>query len=585
MNYTSIPDALILTYPWLKIAIYEESKFLFLDRPQVLTQWQQQALTMTEDEKSIQAPDGTMSQSFYALYTFFTKTIYQDKPITKHMIKEAIINYKDSIVSLVEPYFTSEHQAEESLNSQNQNAIDDTMNQDYIYSSMDSDYHLMRDIVTKKKGFKEKETGILGTEIVDNQGNVRGLAELRPNQLVESSAGQPKMWLNLLESTINSLDEMTADLFDLISYLWMVMPKDRNGYIEFHSDDALRLRYAEKQASGEELYFREKERFNIMKRVAALSSVWVSMGEDQIKVINTENLEENELYMFKDYTRMFEIGKIRVAFDKKTNEPKGIYALQIKPSSVLMPYLDGTKQSLGLLDLKVFQYSHFTQREHKRLTRYLNYQWKIRALKRTIHQPFKVSTLLKTMDFSSRYNGVQVRDKFEHILDDLQQDGVIQNWHYSEPIDEQRVGKKGWFKDYWIQINVTILPPDFVAKENAKKINVSSIQRTEIYDIKQVDKPKTKLQPPAPVVIDQPVPQPVQVQASFTFHEPTDNIVLSPELMKQTIESLKLSIRKVAEEIGISHSTLSRYMRNKIKRQNKSNDQKMLQWLKANVQK
>lgn len=543
---------------------------------------------MTEEETRTQAPDSTMSQSFHTLYTFFTKTIYHDKPITKYMIKDAVIHYKDSIVSLVSPFFIHEHPAEEGDGSLNKQAIDHTINQDYIYSSMDTDYHLMRDIVTKKKGFKEKDTGILGTEIIDNQGNVRGLAELRPNHLVENSAGQQKMWLNLLESTINSLDEMTADLFDLISYLWMVLPKDPDGYIEFHSDDALRLRYADKQADGQEVYFREKERFNIMKRVAALSSVWVSMGEDQIKVINTEEIEENELYMFKDYRRMFEIGNIRVAFDKKTNEPKGIYALQIKPSSILMPYLDGTKQSLGLLDLKVFQYSHYTQREHKRLTRYLNYQWKIRAIKRTIQQPFKVATLLKTMDFSTRYNGVQVRDKFENILDELQRDNVIKSWEYSEPLDENRVGKKGWFKDYWININVTILPPDFVIKENTKKISITAMQQPqqERYDIKQVEQQPEELPPPTP--LPAPADETAQpVQEAFVFEEPKpkqEEITLSPELMKSTIDSLGISIRKVAEEIGISHSTLSRYMRNKIKRQNKSNDLKMLAWLKENIQ-
>lgn len=577
MNYTTIPDTLILTYPWLKIAIYEESQFLFLDRPHILNRWRHDALMMTEEENKLQGPDGNMSQSFYVLFTFFTKTIYPDRPITKHMIKEAIINYKDSIFTLIEPFFIGEFLTEEDVHNIGSDVIEQTINQEYIYSSMDTDYHLMRDIITKRKGFKEKETGVLGAEIVDNHGNVRGMAELRPSQLIEPSADQQKVWLELLETTIHSLDEMTADLFDLISYFWMVMPKDANDYIEFHSDDALRIRYADKQASGEELYFREKERFNIMKRVAALSSVWVSMGENQIKVINTEEIEENELYKFQDYTRMFEIGKIRVAFDKRTNEPKGIYALQIKPSSILMPYLDGTKQSLGLLDLKVFQYSHFTQREHKRLTRYLNYQWKIRSLKRNINQPFKVATLLKTMDFSTRYNGIQIRDKFEAILDDLERDQVIKSWSYSEPLDEQLVGKKGWFKAYWSNQSVTILPLDIVIQENQKKITIGMNQRDERYAVKQLEK-RAHEKPNQDLVniFAQPT------QESFNLEE---DKALSPERMKSTIDSLNVSIRKAAEEIGISHSTLSRYLRNKSKRQNKSNDQKMLKWLQKNSQK
>ncbi|MGW6611763.1 helix-turn-helix domain-containing protein [Peribacillus butanolivorans] len=50
--------------------------------------------------------------------------------------------------------------------------------------------------------------------------------------------------------------------------------------------------------------------------------------------------------------------------------------------------------------------------------------------------------------------------------------------------------------------------------------------------------------------------------------------------MKKTIEYINTSIRKAAEEIGISNSTLSRYIRNQSKRQNKNNDQKMLKWLR-----
>jgi hypothetical protein len=92
--------------------------------------------------------------------------------------------------------------------------------------------------------------------------------------------------------------------------------------------------------------------------------------------------------------------------------------------------------------LKLFQYSHFTQREQKRLTRYLNLQWKIRTVRRSLHQPFKVSTLLKVMDFSSRDNGVEIRDKFEAILDELQMDDVLNSWALQRKSMKTKSGKK-----------------------------------------------------------------------------------------------------------------------------------------------
>ena len=47
-----------------------------------------------------------------------------------------------------------------------------------------------------------------------------------------------------------------------------------------------------------------------MKRVVALSSMWVSLSEG--KVIT----QEDKQYDFQDFKRMFDIGAIRVAYDK-----------------------------------------------------------------------------------------------------------------------------------------------------------------------------------------------------------------------------------------------------------------------------
>lgn len=613
MKYDSIQDRLILNYELLKIAIFEETKYLFENRPYILEKWKQEAYLMTEEETRKQAPCYKMGPSFRALFSLFTQTLYFEQPITKQMIKAAVEQYKDTIKVILAGHFIQEFPKDEITRSVNEEKINEVLSRDYIYSSMDMDFHLMRDIVTKKKDFKKGETGLLATEIIDNRGKVRGLAELRPHesQAAELTSDQQEMWLELIESTINSLDEMTADLFDLITYLWMVSPKSNDGYIEFHSNDALQLRNLKKRtAQGRELDFREEDRFNIMKRVAALSSIWVSLGDHQVKVVNTQDIQDHDLYEFKDFQRMFEIGRIRVAYDKKTGEPKGIYAVQVKPSSILTPYLDGPNRSLGVLDLKVFQYSHFTQREHKRLTRYLNLQWKIRTIRRTLQQPFKISTLLKVMDISSRYNGVQIRDKFENVLDELQKDNVIKSWEYTEKIDEDRVGKKGWFNSYWTKLSVIILPTDIVIKENQKKLIIDSnnMVTAEIMErMNQISSENTFslseenhfsqsseiLQNEIAATlemefIDEPslaIPENadnkkvVEEQQAFNLVEEVE-VSLTPEAMKEMMDSLNMSIRQTAEEIGIAHTTLSRYLRRENKRQNNKNDEKMLNWLK-----
>ncbi|WP_061810441.1 hypothetical protein [Rossellomorea vietnamensis] len=591
MEYESIPGHLILPYKLLKIAIYEESKSLFEDRPYILQTWKRDAYHLTEREIHHETPSNEMSPSFRALFFLFTQTIFFNQHVTKQMIQEAVTKHKDTIKILLAGHFIQEFPEEEVKRSINDEKISEALNREYIYSSMDIDYHLMRDIVTKKKVFQEGETGHMATQIIDNRGKIRGLAELRPHdtQVAELSSDQQEMWLELIESTLSSLDEMTADLFDLITYLWMVTPKNRDGYIEFHSNDALRLRNLKKRSSnGREIDFREEDRFNIMKRVAALSSIWVSMGEQKIKVINTQDMKDKELYKFKDFQKMFEIGKIRVAYDKKTGEAKGIYAVQVKPTSVLTPYLEGPNRSIGLLDLKVFQYSHFTQREQKRLTRYLNLQWKIRTVKRSLHQPFKVSTLLKVMDFSSRYNGVQIRDKFEGILDELQNDGVLKNWSYTEEIDEDKIGKRGWLKNYWEKLSIILLPTDLVIKENQKSllehastpINQKMIELTGQVTSEEVPFFEWTQQETAASTETLTVSSEIKTEQQVFNLEDEVSISLTPETMRETIDSLGMSIRQSALEIGIAHTTLSRYIRRENKRQNKNNDEKMLNWLK-----
>ena len=130
------------------------------------------------------------------------------------------------------------------------------------------------------------------------------------------------------------------------------------------------------------------------------------MRENDVKVVNKDKIKDDDEYDFTTFHRMFDINNVKVAYDKKTGEPKGIYELKIKPAPILRTYFDTSLQTFVPLDLKIIQYSYHTQRELKRLGRYLSYQWKVRTLSRNLKQPFKVRTLVETLDFPSSYNGV-----------------------------------------------------------------------------------------------------------------------------------------------------------------------------------
>lgn len=573
MNYNELSDTVRLSFEQTKIAVFEETKHLF-DRDLLLISiWQQDAYMTTREEEQEHRLAPLVSDSYRALFSLIIDELISFKYTTKKLIRSAIENFADTIVQEMQPY----------IGLVEQQSFDGPIHdREYIYANSSTTFHLMRDMVTKKNGFEEKETGYMGTELVDNQGQLHGFAELRPLPLAQPE--EDPLSVDLVATTISSLDELTADIFDLVSYLWMTGKRDDEGFIEFHSEDALLLRHYEKGESPEKLKFKERERFNIMRRVEALTSVWVALndGPERLKIVSAQHLD-SKLYDFQEFKRMFEVGSVRIAFDKRTNKPRGIYALQIRPSSILQPYLDGTKSSLGVLDLKVFKYSYVTQREHKRLTRYLSRQWKIRTIKGSIHQPFKIATLLFEMNFPARLNGIQMRDRFEEVLDDLQQDEVIQSWAYTEGIDESRVGKKGWIQNYWSQLNITITAPATVIQENRRRITL----------------------PNSPVLLEKEM-QAIAEMKEDVIQEPTMNeethfeqtslildsekqqctqsleelkVALTPEELRTKIDDMGYSIRKAAEEMGISHTTLSRYLNRKIKRQNKDNDQKMLLWM------
>ena len=610
INYLEIEDQLILPYQLLKIAIFEETKYLFEDHPNIIEKWYIEAYQMTEDEVRSQYPPNGMSPSFKALYFFLTEGLYFQKHITKYMVKEAVLRYSENIKTNIASFVYNEFPEVIKL-SLNEKTIDQTMEQDYLFTSMDNDYHMIRNIVAKKKEFKERGTGQLAADLIDNKGKFRGMAELRPTQTTHISLkdDQEDLWMKLVDSAYNSLDEWTADLFDLITYLWLVTPKNGEGYIEFHSNDALRLRQtqeSEENVHSKELIIRERDRFNIMKRVVALSSMWISLSEG--KVIT----QTDKQYDFQDFKRMFEIGAIRVAYDKNTGEAQGIYALQIKPTDILTPLINASSQMIGLLHIKVFQYSHQTQKEHKRLLRYIDRQWKMRIRhKAKLTQPFKISTLLKEMDISLRYNWSDKKDKLENVLDDFKADGVIKDWNYKEAFDESVVGKKGWYKN-WINYSIIIYPTDNLLEGYKKSEDLSAqeiIDQTILQKMHQnspnnpllktdefstnsltsamretastIEKEILERSPTKGTFKKDEVAHKIEQQA-FVF-DVKEEIELSPETMGDMINCLNMSIRQAALEIGVAHTTLSRYIRKENKRQNNKNDEKMLNWLKEKV--
>jgi hypothetical protein len=74
----------------------------------------------------------------------------------------------------------------------------------------------------------------------------------------------------------------------------------------------------------------------------------------------------------------------------------------------------------------------------KRIARYLSWQWRIRANKRTYFQPFRIETLLEVIGAIPDPRPGRIEARLEKCLNRLKQDGVIADWDYwpSRPLIE-----------------------------------------------------------------------------------------------------------------------------------------------------
>lgn len=128
------------------------------------------------------------------------------------------------------------------------------------------------------------------------------------------------------------------------------------------------------------------------------------------------------------------------------------------------------------------------------------------------------------------------------------------------------IGIKGWFDNYWSQLKVIISPPQRIIEyfENLDKFFVNYEKAKEL---------GRNLAENLVEVIDY-TPMPL---------ERPRKLIVTPELVSSIRKERGLSITKAAKEIGISHSSLSRYENGKIRHLNVENEEKVRQWILKNV--
>lgn len=532
------------------------TKTIFFDHPQLFVQWNLDInhLLSIEEYKPCQS-----------LKAFF---VILDRLVKTHNLKfenmeQWINDFKGEIRNFVLPYIQSvEENDSYSLKSTNRAVINSLLNQNFVESGSALLFHKLRDTISKNEF--DLATEVPTAKIIEKA--IEATAQVRAvnTDLKVQSNAAIEQWKNLTSQAITSMDDLTADIFDIVSILWMQQATHKDKMIRFHTDDALNLRRLQgrkKDPDGYQASYRKKERDDIMKRLAALTTIWIRIERENLRFINEDQETFDEIGQVQ-FNPLFVVDSVTVAYRGET--PIGIYECSIRPGELLSNFLYGSQKSSGMLALKTLEYHPTKQKYHKRLSRYLSWQWRIRQKSADYLRAYHIGGdkgLLKVMDLdvNPRY-GSRIKEQFEEILDTLQQDGIIKGWNYKEQnIEKQIEQEKNWFTNTWLKARVQIIPPNeitgfgderdlFFIEENEEGIvNFSTLLKgmsdTDVVTTREKER------------------------------------IVTPENIFKERSVRGLSVIDAAKEMGISHSTLSRYERNLIKRPYNESLEKMKGWL------
>lgn len=537
-------------------------KTIFPDYPQLFVDWNMDINHLMSGQDDYQ-PSQTLKAFFVIL-----DSLVKDYGLKFEDMEQWIDNYIEEIRNFVLPYIQiiGEENSAPSPKSNNREVINALLNQNFAESGSALLFHKLRETISKNEF--DIATEIPTARIAERALEATAQVRAENDYLMMKSNVAIEQWKNLTSQAITSMDDLTADIFDIVSILWMQQATHKDQMIHFHTDDALNLRRLQgrkEDLDGYQMSYRKKERDDIMKRLAALTTIWIRIEKENLRFINEDQGDFEEIGQVQ-FNPLFLVDSVTVAY--RGDNPIGIYECSIRPGELLANFLYGSQRSSGLLALKTLEYHPIKQKYHKRLSRYLSWQWRIRQKSADYLRAYHIGGdkgLLKVMDLdvNPRY-GSRIREQFEEILDTLQQDGIIKGWSYKETTLEKQIEQeRNWFANTWLKARVQIIPPtEITGMGDDQDLLLIEDQDYDTENFLTMLKGMTD-------------------RETGATKEMVEEKQVSPETINKERMDRGLSILEAAKEMGISHSTLSRYERNLIKRPYTVSLEKMKEWLNA----
>ncbi|EEK47220.1 XRE family transcriptional regulator [Bacillus cereus ATCC 10876] len=506
------------------------------------------------------------SPSFTALVSWLEKK--QESGTTLVQIYAKIDSYKEEIYKEIEGFIDKEFQniaSSSSIIVENDQNIEETSivnHEDYYEVNNSAVYYKLRDGIAKNQFEEDELSKVLQYPIETKSSNgVAQLSSHKDEDLRLTNIEEAARWNTLVDDVMSNMDDLTADCLDAITIQWINEAKSPDEFIDFSYEQVLEMCNIPKTVVKNKEYYRAEDKIKIAKRIAALASIFIYLNdENEVVVLNDREDEGERLELKREVVkRLFVLDSVVLWRHSVTNEYMGIESCRIKPGSFLTNYLYGSNNTTALLSKKALEYNSYRHKYHKRLIRYLTWQWRIRQMYSSLKKPYSIGGdkgLLAVMDIPKDWKPNRIREQLENVLMDLENEKVISHWEYSDPLDEQQIGKRNWFKNYYTNLGITILPPEEMLQSMDRVIGK-----------KIVEEPQEQL--PEVTVVK-------EIKKTVESVEQIEKKIRD-KILKVHNEK-KVSIREIADEMSISPSTLSRFCNYKTKRLSKKALEKLTKW-------
>jgi hypothetical protein len=302
-----------------------------------------------------------------------------------------------------------------------------------------------------------------------NDENARGFVQFKPlltdgvsflSQEVLSEQ-QARMW-----AQVSQMDDANADVYDALMAIWLYQAGQAGspdhtarGTVEM----ILAMRGVKRKLSGNKRRggFSQSQIEDVLMRLSHLQNVWVDFGDVPI-FEQADGKGRRAKKRIGIQSRALAITD--AAGQRKLDGTVEATTFLFCPGKLLARYLFDAGYTTALLSIRALNYNSRTQKWEKRVTRYLAWQWRVRAYQGDYMQPFSVKTMLENgcRETYNRRRAAWQHERFERMLDTICDPHdpyrPADGWQYDPTSLQDTAGASR----QWIEWRVLIEPPSAI---------------------------------------------------------------------------------------------------------------------------